>query len=101
MSVPGNASSSPSTARARTHPGRHEQGVERQRHRRREGVDVGETQLFELLANQAQNFLYLMRGPCKTKIPWEVWSVDMLRTPPVLSLEEIQLPGSSCTTSAV
>lgn len=98
MSAAGNASSSPSTARAGTHPGGHEQGVKR--HRRREGVDVGETQLFELLANQAQDFLYLMRGPWKTKIPWEVSSMGMLRTPPVLSLE-IQLPGSSCTTSTV
>lgn len=45
-------------------------------------MDVGETQLFELFANQAQYFFYLMRRAWKTKIPQKVCSTDMLRTPP-------------------
>ena len=41
-------------------------------------MDVGETQLLELLANQAQYFFYLMWEAWKTKVPQKVWSVAQI-----------------------
>lgn len=43
-------------------------------------IDVGETQLFELLANKAQCFFYMMLGTWKTKIQEKICYTNMLGT---------------------
>lgn len=62
-------------------------------------MDVGETQLLELHANQAQYFFYLMRETWKIKVLQKVCSTDLVRTTPALPHELIQLPEAFCTTA--
>lgn len=67
-------------------------------------VDVGETQLFELLANQAQYFFYLLRGAWKTEIPQEIQkssSTGMLRMSSPPPHEGTELPEAFCATSTI
>lgn len=52
--------------------------MKRQR-RWRWSIDVGETQLFELLANKAQCFFYMMLGTWKTEVQHKVCCTDILR----------------------